>query len=433
MGRPVVKNETTAQEDGWRLRNTEAGVLRVPSAWVDDTHEGALAVVEAADPLSPVFRENVVLSAVPTTGSIVTDSLAAIDEVRRAQVWTHIVAVTPWVQGNRGRRMIFLYEMDHVVVAVAKYTFTDGAERIDLTCSADLTALTALLPIFDEIAAFSDLRRTTDLGETALSGESSPALDTAASARFGEPLESLDFLRSAQVAPSPDHVLPDGSLEHLWSTKDRGLVSNATRSSDIGIALREAGLTTRFGGSTTRSRVLTAPLQKSNFQLAAIRHSVAEAQQWSCFATAEGLALVQIRSTADDTSGSESLSSASLPEAIARLIAWLPLDPYWAASDAADRDRVFDEDVLRAKLRGQEVTMPEGIGPVLSECWSANWTSVRIGMHESTDGLPLIEANGKYFHLDPTEGGSCLRPVPSEAVLLGILDLVGRHRTRGAS
>lgn len=34
---------------------------------------------------------------------------------------------------------------------------------------------------------------------------------------------------------------------------------------------------------------------------------------------------------------------------------------------------------------------------------------------------------------DATEGGSLLRPVPSDTVFLGILDLVGLHRSHGGS
>lgn len=434
MGQPVVMDDdATASTEGWRPRVTDVGVLRVPATWVDDTHEDAIAVVTSADPLTPTFRENVVLSAVPTQGSITADSLAAIDETRRAQVWTHIVAVSPWSQGNRGRRMIFLYEIDRVVVAVAKYTFTSGDQRIDLTCSADLTTFTTLLPIFDEIAAFSELSNIAERELTNQSGDQLPVLDAAATARFGEPLESLDFLRGSQVAPSADYVLPAGSLDQLWSTKDRGLVSTATRSSEVGTALREAGLTSRFGGSTTKAREVIAPLQTSTFRLASVRQSAGETQQWSCFAAPDGLALVRSQSTTVHATSPESLSIVGLPAAIARLIAWLPLDPYWAVIDEADRDRVFDDDLLNAKLCGERVPSPERLGPVLEECWSADWVSVQIGMHDSTDGLPLIQANGKYFHRDATGGGSLLRPVPSDTVFLGILDLVGRHRSRGAS
>jgi len=433
VGQPVVMDDTTASTDGWRLRATEIGVLRVPATWVDDTHEDAIAVVASADPLTPSFRENVVLSAVPSQGSITADSLAAIDETRRAQVWTHIVAVSPWAQANRGRRMIFLYEIDRVVVAVAKYTFTSGDQRIDLTCSADLTTFTALLPIFDEIAAFSELPNATRRDGTNQSDGQLPDLDAAATARFGEPLESLAFLRGSQVAPSADYVLPAGSLDQLWSTKNRGLVSNATRSSEVGTALREAGLTSRFGGSTAKAREVIAPLQTSTFQLGAVRQSAGETQHWSCFAASDGLALVRSQSTSVHATSSESLSIVGLPAAIARLIAWLPLDPYWAAIDEADRGRVFDDDLLNAKFRGERVPAPAPLGPVLEECWSADWASVQIGMHDSTDGLPLIQANGKYFHRDATERGSLLRPVPSDAVFLGILDLVGRHRADGAS
>lgn len=245
-------------------------------------------------------------------------------------------------------------------------------------------------------------------------------LDPFATEYAGQPLERLDQAHG-QPLPVPAYTLPSGALQALFDLRGRGLVSAAKRSTPAATALREAGLLGRFGGANETATTITGIVERASRTLAAERVDRSGTTTWSCWASGPDAV---VRTAHDDT---ETIDLLPFTSAVARLVAWSGIEPFWPVTDPDDDEsRVIPDELVDAMVAGREVEPPVDAGPVLAARWRERWSTVSIAVPGSDDGLPLVFM-GSASHLRiRVEGGSRLQLVPSYWVFEALPQLLER-------
>ncbi|WP_414763329.1 hypothetical protein [Clavibacter sp. Sh2126] len=252
----------------------------------------------------------------------------------------------------------------------------------------------------------------------------SATLDEHSSDEWGRPLESLE-VTADQEAPTNAYVLPSGSLSALWSVRDRGLVGGAKRNTEQGIALRTSGLTGKFGAPTAAGVTLTGVIAHAGYRLVAERRSAEGTATWSLWARRD-LSVTLVRED-----GQEKLDVIPFSTAVARLVGWLGISPYWPVPEGDEPGaHVIGDADIDARIRGDFVEVPSWAAESLARRWRGTWSSASVGVPDSDDGLPLVIMDGNIHVRDRVEGGSLLSVVPSYWAYSAIFDLIGRTGTR---
>ncbi|WIB78753.1 hypothetical protein DEJ28_06570 [Curtobacterium sp. MCPF17_002] len=245
-------------------------------------------------------------------------------------------------------------------------------------------------------------------------------LDSFATQYAGQPLERLDQAQG-QPLPEPAFTLPSGALQALFDLRGRGLVSAAKRNTPAATALREAGLLGRFGGASDTATTIAGIVERAGRTLAAERVDRSGTTTWSCWASGPDAV---VRTVHDDN---ETIDLLPFTAAVARLVAWSGIEPFWPVADPDDDEsRVVSDDVVDAMVAGREVDPPADAGPVLAARWREPWSTVSIAVPGSDDGLPLVFM-GSASHLRiRVDGGSRLQLVPSYWVFEALPQLLDR-------
>jgi len=244
--------------------------------------------------------------------------------------------------------------------------------------------------------------------------------DAFATQYAGQPLERLDVGQDQRM-PAPAHTLPSGALQVLFDLRGRGLVSAAKRNTPAAAALREAGLLGRFGGTTDSGSAIATIVERATRTLAAERRDHSGTTTWSCWASGRDAV---VRTVHDET---ETIDLVPFTSAVARLVAWAGIGPFWPVADPDDDEsRVVPDDVIETLAAGGHVEPPAGAGPVLATRWREPWSTVSIAVPGSDDGLPLVFM-GSASHLRlSVDGGSRLQLVPSSWVFEALPQLLER-------
>ncbi|WP_143757367.1 hypothetical protein [Clavibacter michiganensis] len=251
------------------------------------------------------------------------------------------------------------------------------------------------------------------------------SIDEFASERFGEPLEALETTRH-QALPSSRFNLPKGSMHELCEIRSRGLVSGTRRNSPEGVALREAGLTGRFGALTPDGIQLATGIRSARYKLVAERSTRAGTHSWRLWVQ-PGVGSVTVSEEGDR----EKVDVLSFASAIARLTAWLPLNPFWPIVDGEEtEDHVISDEVIDARVRGEHVDIPDWAPSGLAHRWPGEWTSFVVGDPKTEEGVPIVVIDGATHLCRRFDEGCRLQLVPSDWVLTAIWDLIARGRAR---
>lgn len=215
-------------------------------------------------------------------------------------------------------------------------------------------------------------------------------------------------------------------MQELWDIRNRGLIGSTRRNSPQGVALRDAGLTGRFGAPTPLGISLTAALRTAHHVLVAWRSSAAGTDSWKLWVQS-GVGSVTMSVEGDR----EKIDVLSFAAAVARLTAWLPINPFWFfADDEGTDDHVIPDEVVETRVRGVHVDIPDWAPSGLAHRWPGEWTSFDVGDPKTEQGVQIVVIDGATHLRRRVEGGSTLQLVPSEWILTALSEIVARGRGR---
>lgn len=400
---------TASVSTGWRRFGSSLLSTVVPEAWPPLPQHGADAAAGAEGRWT--VRPNVVITSRPSTAPIQEVAQQVLAESAGIRLPVQLLAADVWPSaGAPGRRIEFVYETPDAAVLVTVWVFATGRHRVELTATRDLMDAVRLDAVVAAIGSRIAVHEPDGDITAQVLGDSST-----------EPLEALP----ADAAPALERTgwtLSAAERELLFASRGRGLQAGRARSAE-GAALREAGLLTRFGGTTPEAELLlrcvdgvrTLVWRRDSDGIAARMHwelgDAVLVDRWEA-PSADALARAPHRIEGlDESRGS------------AELLRWYGIHPGWAYSDP-EPVPLRSEDVDRRVLEGP-TEPPTELGPQLRRSWmAAPWTEFTATFGRSGRTWRTIRAGASgWYQVVPDEADDRVRllPLPTANLVLGLL------------
>lgn len=395
---------------GWRDFGSALLSTVVPEAWppLADPQADAAAGADGAWTVRP----NVVITSQTSTATIREVGAQVLAESAGIRLPVQLLSADVWtLAGAPGRRIEFVYETPDAAVLVTVWVFATGRHRVELTATRDLADAARLEPFVSAIGSRIVVHE--------------PGMDPVPpEVLASEPVATLETFPATAGVPLPTRPGYDLSVAErdlLLSSRGRGIQAGRTRT-PAGATLREAGLLTRFGGTTPEAEALLQPLDGVR-TVVQRRSSTGRATRVH---REHGDGVLVDRWAGEDeaalSSAPHRLELLDAGRGAADLLRWYGIRPAWPIGDPEEVP-LRREDVERRVLQGV-LPPPADLGPALQRAWAApDWVELTATFGRTGRAWRVVRAGDTgWFQVVPAGDDLVhLLPLPTANLVLALL------------